>query len=160
MLRLAKIIDAPEMLQIRIAAIRAQASPHYPVTEIEDWCTARTAETYHAAIERQTVLVEEVNESVVAFGQLNLETAFIEAVYVSPSQFRQGVGLKILRALEAMAAKYEIKTLTLEASLNAVEFYRQAGYVPVTEEGHLSNPKTFSATLRMFHEICTPAPAI
>src|SRR5438876_3501618 len=99
MLRLARQSDAPKMLQVRIAAIRAQASLHYPAAEIEDWCASRTAETYHAAIERQTVLVEELNEGVVAFGQLNPETAFIEAIYVSPSQSRQGVGLKILGAL-------------------------------------------------------------
>src|SRR5580693_464430 len=116
MLRLARISDAPDILQIRKAAIRTQAALHYPAAEIEDWCASRTADTYHAAIERKTVLVEEVNESVVAFGQLNPETAFVEAVYVSPSQFRQGVGLKILRALEAMASERGIKTLTLEAS--------------------------------------------
>lgn len=153
MLRFANISDAPEILQTRIAAIRAQAALHYPATEIEDWCTSRTAETYHFAIERQAVLVEEVNESVVAFGQLNPETAFIEAVYVSPTQSRQGIGLKILRALESMAAQHGITALTLEASLNAVEFYRRAGYVPVSGEKHPPTLKTTSATLRMRHEI-------
>jgi putative acetyltransferase len=160
MLRLAKISDAPEILQTRIAAIRAQATLHYPALEIEDWCASRSAETYHSAIERQTVLVEDVNAHVVAFGQLNPEAAFIEAVYVSPIQFRQGVGLKILRALEAMAAERGIKALTLDASLNAVEFYRRAGYVPVAEDEHSSSPKTSSATLRMRREIYIPAAKI
>jgi putative acetyltransferase len=155
MLRLAKISDASEILQTRIAAIRGEASLHYPAEEIEDWCSSRTAETYHPAIERQTVFVEEINESIVAFGQLNPETAFIEAVYVSPSHSRQGVGLKILRALETMAAVHGIKALTLEASFNAVEFYRRAGYVPVAEEEHLSDPKTSSNILRMRHDIRT-----
>lgn len=153
MLRLATISDAPEILEIRIAAIRAQASPYYPAAEIEDWCASRTAETYHAAIEQKMLLVEEVNESIVAFGQLNPETAFIDAVYVSPSQFRQGLGLKILRALEAMAAGHGLKELALEASLNAVGFYRRAGYVAVAEEEYSSGPKASSATLRMRNEI-------
>lgn len=157
MLRLAKISDAPEILQTRIRAIRAQASLHYPREEIEDWCTSRTAETYHTAIERKAILVEEINGNIVAFGQLNPETAFVEAIYVSPSQFRQGIGLKILRALEAMASSCGIKALALEASLNAIQFYRRAGYVPIFEEEHSSAPKTASATLRMRHEI--PAPA-
>ncbi len=157
MLRLAKISDAPEILQTRIAAIRAMASLHYPAAEIEDWCVARTADTYYAAIELKTVLVEEVNESVVAFGQLNPKTAFIEAVYVSPRHSRQGIGLKILRALEAMAAKHGITAITLEASLNAVEFYRRAGYASVVEVEYSSTPKTSSATLRMRHEISTSA---
>jgi putative acetyltransferase len=158
MLRLAKISDAAEILQIRIAAIRALASSHYPTAEIDDWCISRTAETYHTAIERKTVLVEDINGSIVAFGQVNLETGFVDAVYVSPSQSRHGLGLKILRALEAMAAERGIKALTLEASLNAVQFYRRAGYAPVLEEEHSCVSQTCSATLRMRHEIRTQLP--
>jgi len=159
MLRLAELSDAPQILQVRIAAIRGLTLSHYPAVEIEDWCTSRTAETYHVAIERQTVLVEDVAEGVIAFGQLNRETAVVEAVYVSPSHSRQGIGLKVLRALETMAARHGIKTLTLEASLNAVEFYRQAGYVPAEEAEPSSNPRPSSATLRMRHEITTPTAA-
>ncbi len=105
------------------------------------------------------MLVEEVDDGIVAFGQLNRETALVEAVYVSPSQSRQGIGLKVLRALEAMAASHGIKALTLEASLNAVEFYRRAGYVPVEEVKPSSNPKPSSATLRMRHAITTTTAA-
>jgi len=156
MLRFAKVSDAPRMLQIRVAAIRELASSHYLATEIEDWCNSRNAETYHVAIEHQAVLVEEVDEGVIAFGHLNQKTAFVEALYVSPSYSRQGIGLKVLRAIEALAVEHGIMTLTLDASLNAVEFYRRAGYVPVKGVEPSSNPKVSSATLRMHHELTTP----
>lgn len=159
MLRFAEISDAPRILQIRVAAIRELASSHYLAKEIEDWCNARTAETYHAAIEHQAVLVEEVDEGIIAFGHLNQKTAFVEALYVSPPYSRQGIGLKVLRALEALALAYGIKTLTLDASLNAVEFYRRAGYLPIKGVEPSSNPKMSSATLRMYHELTASAAA-
>jgi putative acetyltransferase len=131
MLRLAEVADAPGILQTRIAAIRALASSHYPNGEIEAWCSSRSAETYIAAIEQHAVLVYELLGQIVAFGHVNVETARIEALYVSPSYARRGVGLQVLRALEAKAAAHGVAWLGLEASLNAVAFYRRAGYVDV-----------------------------
>lgn len=152
MLRLAKISDANEMLQVRISAIRALASSHYPKTEIEKWCASRTSETYHTAIEKDAVLVEERSGRVVAFGEVNLECGFIEAIYVCPLHSRQGIGLRVLRALETIAAERGIKALALEASLNAVEFYRQAGYVAVTDRA-AEQTAAAAAVVIMRHEI-------
>lgn len=94
MLRPAEITDATAILETRIAAIRELASPHYPQAEIDEWCTSRTAETYHAPIERKAVLVYEVSGKVVAFGQLNTGAALVEAVYVSPAYSRRGLACK------------------------------------------------------------------
>ncbi|MCB1635712.1 MAG: GNAT family N-acetyltransferase [Xanthomonadales bacterium] len=44
----------------------------------------------------------------------------------------QGVGLALLRALEAAARCVGLDQLQLAASLNAVSFYRQAGYTSVS----------------------------
>jgi len=140
-------------MQVRMAAIRVLASSHYPKAEIDGWCASRTAATYRASIERQAMLVEEMEGVVVAFGLLNQEATHIDGVYVYPSHSRQGVGLRILRALEAMAAERGIKAITLDASLNAVEFYRQAGYVPVTEKKHVHCDESTAAVVVMRHEI-------
>ena len=51
-----------------------------------------------------------------------------------------------------MAARRGVKALTLDASLNAVEFYRRAGYVPVREEEHAFNQGATAAVVIMRHE--------
>jgi putative acetyltransferase len=127
MLRRATAADAKAILRVRVAAIQELASSHYPKAEIESWCAARTVDSYDAEIEQKVVLVYERDSKLVAIGQLNPITASIEAIYVHPSCARQGVGQRLLRALEAVAAERGISELTLEASLNAVAFYQQAG---------------------------------
>jgi putative acetyltransferase len=144
MLRRAITSDAPELLRIRIAAIQALASSHYSHEEVQSWCLSRSAESYVEDIRHKVVMVEEQGKELVAFGQLNPSTAFIEAIYVHPSRSRQGIGRRLLNALEAVAKELGIQTLALEASLNAVQFYKQSGYVspPVREHGYEGTENT------------------
>jgi putative acetyltransferase len=151
MFRRATTADAESILRTRVAAIRSLASSHYPRAEIESWCAARTAESYYAEIEQKVVLVHEQDNELVAIGQLNLATAFIEAIYVHPSHSRQGFGRRLLQALESAAAECGIRELALEASLNAVEFYRQAGYVLMPRE--TQGQAASASTVYMQHQL-------
>jgi putative acetyltransferase len=148
MLRRATTADARSILKVRVASIRSLASSHYPQAEIESWCAARTAESYCADIEQKVVLVYEQDNELVAIGQLNPTTAFIEAIYVHPSNSRQGIGRSLLRAIESVAAEHGIRELKLEASLNAVEFYRQAGYVLAPREARGQTTTTNTIHMR------------
>jgi GNAT superfamily N-acetyltransferase len=60
----------------------------------------------------------------------------IEAVYVSPEVVRRGVGKAILQKLEERARDLSIKSLKMNASLNAVLFYKSAGYESQKEMKH------------------------
>ncbi len=60
----------------------------------------------------------------------------IEAVYVSPDVVRRGVGKAILQKLEERARDLKIKSLKMNASLNAVPFYKSAGYESQKEMKH------------------------
>ncbi len=70
---------------------------------------------------------------IVGFGVFNQESREIEAVYVSPDVMRRGVGLMILGLLETRARALGLEVLSLNASLNAVRFYKRAGYVAQDE---------------------------
>ena len=86
--------------------------------------------------ESRELFVAEENDGIVGFGQLNVESGEVEAVYVLPNAERQGVGTRLLRTLEEYAQKHGLTSLHLDASLNAVPFYLSAGYVPVREAKH------------------------
>ena len=119
----------------------------------------RRSEAYHAPIEQRVVLVDEQEGQVVAFGQLDPATAFIEAIYVHPLQSRQGIGLKMLHALEAIAASNGILELVLEASLNAVEFYQQAGYVFAKRGENEHSQSLLKSCVFMRHQLAGPTAA-
>jgi putative acetyltransferase len=131
MLRRAILSDVKQIHSVRAAAITALASSHYAPAELHQWVSARTADTYVSPIEHQILIVAERNDTVVGFGHLNTTAQSIEAIYVHPNHSRQGIGISLLRALEAEAVFLNIASLFLEASLNAESFYLSAGYVPI-----------------------------
>ena len=58
------------------------------------------------------------------------------AVFVDPARVGLGIGKRLLAALEQLARRRGIVRLHLFASLNAVPFYRAAGYVALREEAY------------------------
>jgi ribosomal protein S18 acetylase RimI-like enzyme len=59
---------------------------------------------------------------------IDLNTAQIDAVLVHPMFFRRGIGAAIMRHLENIARAHGLQHLALDATLNAVEFYRSLGF--------------------------------
>ena len=113
---------------MHIESIRELCATHYTPQEIEAWVAQRTPEIYTEAIATRDFLAAEEQGTIVGFGQLNSDTAEVEAIYVSPSHVRHGVGGQLLRELERIAGNAGVRRLRVSASLNSVPFYSQAGY--------------------------------
>ncbi len=128
MLRRATQEDAPTIFRVHMASIRALAARSYSAAQIDAWCSGRSPQSYHAPIEEQVVIVAEVQGEIAGFAQLAAKQSLVVAVYVSPVHVRQGIGLRLLRALEEHAVSLGIQKLHLQASLNSVAFYAHAGY--------------------------------
>jgi ribosomal protein S18 acetylase RimI-like enzyme len=70
---------------------------------------------------------------VAGYGHLQRDAGEVQAVYVSPTYARTGVGSRLLACLEERARDATLESLELVSSKNAVGFYRRHGY-RVTEE--------------------------
>lgn len=128
--------DCEGIWRVHKRAIREIASSHYTPEEIEAWASPRKSEHYVESIRNKEFYVAEEDGAVIGFGTLNHKQNEIEAVYVSPAVVRRGVGLAILRRLEERARDLGIKSLKMDASLNAVPFYKSAGYESQKEMKH------------------------
>ncbi len=126
--RRAREEDSEGIWRVHTRAIRGIASSHYTPEEIEAWARPRQPEHYVEAIRNKEFYVAEEDGAVIGFGTLNHHENEIEAVYVSPEVVRRGAGSAILRRLEERARDLGLKSLKMDASLNAVPFYRSAGY--------------------------------
>ena len=73
-----------------------------------------------------TVLVAESERRIIGFSRFS--RIVLEALYVHPAQAGRKVGELLLTAVERSAAAVNVKTLALDAALNAVSFYESAGY--------------------------------
>jgi putative acetyltransferase len=133
--------DVEAIGHVHRRSIREICGALYPPEVIKAWAAPRKPEHYLKSVRSKDFLVA-VGEGarLVGFGVLNRETREVEAVYVHPEVKRRGVGMKLLRALEALARGAGIESLRLNASLNGVPFYERAGYAWREQGSHrLSN---------------------
>lgn len=81
---------------------------------------------YEANSWGDVVLVAECGETIIGFSALIRNT--ISAMYVHPLWVRQGIGTRLLTAIEIEAASRQYRRLFIKASLTAVPFYQSCGY--------------------------------
>lgn len=121
--------DCQSIGNVHAAAVAGIRTALYTPEEIQAWAVPKKRESYEESIRSKEFFVAEENGIIIGFGVLNQESAEVEAVYVSPGAGRRGIGLELLRKLEERAVVLGLGVLRLNASLNAVPFYKRAGYV-------------------------------
>jgi N-acetylglutamate synthase-like GNAT family acetyltransferase len=128
-IRRARQEDCQSIVRVHTAAVAGIRTTLYTPEEIQSWAIPKNPESYWDSIRDKEFFVAEEGGVVMGFGVLNPESAEVEAVYVSPEAGRRGVGLQLLRKLDERALARGLGVLRLYASLNAVPFYKRAGYI-------------------------------
>ena len=129
-IRKARQEDKKSIWHVHIRAIEEVCKSHYSKEEIQTWTEVLKPARYEESIRKGPFYVAVEGERIVAFGNLNQESAEIEALYVDPDHVKRGVGIRILKTLENVARDSGVTLLRLTSSLNAVRFYQMAGYKP------------------------------
>jgi GNAT superfamily N-acetyltransferase len=124
------VADAPMFFELRRAAILVGCAGHYPAALLDTWIDPAT-DGGLAEPTPEHFYFAEIDGRVVGSGVLDLASGRIDAVFVHPTAFRRGIGAAIMRQLEQIARANGLRRLVLDATLNAVEFYRSMGF-----EGH------------------------
>jgi GNAT superfamily N-acetyltransferase len=154
-IRKARHKDRESIWNVHLRAIQEVCSSHYSQKEIEDWSEVLKPTRYNEPIKRGSFYVAVDDNAIVGFGNLNQESGEIEAVYVAPEYVRRGVGREILKALESVARDVGLTVLRLSSSLNAVQFYENAGYRRQKQKSYLL-PREMVACLPMVKELASP----
>jgi len=135
--RRAKQEDRESIWRVHIRAIKEVCKSHYSENDLDAWSGVLKPSRYTADISNKTFLVAEDNDVIVGFGQLNQENGKVEGMYVCPDYIMRGVGRKILHALENVAKDSGLTSLHLWASLNALPFYKNAGFIAKQQTKYL-----------------------
>src|SRR5678816_4883990 len=112
-IRRARQEDCHSIGSVHTAAVTGIRTDEYTPEEIQAWAVPREPSSYEAYIRSKEFYVAEDEGAIVGFGVLNQEIGEVEAVYVSPTAGRRGIGLKVLGQLEARASDLGIKELRL-----------------------------------------------
>lgn len=126
-IRKATIVDSKDAFEIRNLAILSQCKGYYSAEVLRKWTEGEVPEAFtHAFAEYG--YVTEVDSKIVGVGMLDVENGMVDAMFVRPEYFGKGLGKKMISHLETQAKLAKCKTLMLDASLNAITFYRACGF--------------------------------
>ncbi|WP_299574317.1 GNAT family N-acetyltransferase [uncultured Shewanella sp.] len=127
LIRKATMVDAKDAFEIRNLAILSQCKGHYSADVLLKWAEGDVPETFIHDFARHGFVTEIANK-VVGVGMIDLNTGMVDAMFVRPESFGQGLGRKMLEHLETLAKQASCKKLMLDSSLNAADFYRNCGF--------------------------------
>jgi putative acetyltransferase len=120
--------DAEALCALHKASVRALCRGAYTADEIEAWLREREPQGFRHAMTDggETMLVAECDGAVVGFASIKDTVLF--GLYVDPATGR-GAGRVLLAAAEDEVRRRGASVLSLQATLNAVPFYRQHGFM-------------------------------
>lgn len=134
-IRRATPADATQACQVLVRSIREICAKDYGYDEaiLTPWCANKTVENVTAWITSPAHYfpVAEVSPlGIVGVGLLSVTTGQIALCYLVPEVLHQGVGKRLLAAMEAQAHAAGHAHVTLTSSITARDFYLRNGYQP------------------------------
>jgi putative acetyltransferase len=121
--------DTPLLAAIFVAAIQELTGDDYNEAQQQAWATAAEDEAaFGEKLAGQLTLIATLQNSPVGFASLK-GADHIETLYVHPGVAGQGAGAMLIDALEKLAGGRGAKTLSVDASDTAIEFFKKRGYV-------------------------------
>jgi putative acetyltransferase len=128
-IRAASPDDLESIRSLHARSIGEVCSSEYDGDQIAAWLGALDPDRYPTMLVTRYVIVAEDDGTVVGFGMADLDSATLNAVYMVPSRLRDGIGSRLVSAIEEAARGAGLGRLDLNASLGAVSFYELLGYV-------------------------------
>jgi putative acetyltransferase len=121
--------DTPVLAAIFTAAVEELTGDDYSREQQEAWAAvADDEQALGKKLAGELTLIATLRDAPVGFASLKGKD-HIDMLYVHPSAAGQGVASALCDALERLAGGRGAKSLTVDASDNAQDFFRKRGYV-------------------------------
>jgi putative acetyltransferase len=121
--------DTPVLAAIFAASIEELTGEDYNQAQQEAWISAADdEEQFGKRLASELTLIATLQNSPVGFAALK-GADHIDMLYVHPGAAGQGVASVLVEALEKLAGARGAKSLNVDASDNAAEFFEKRGYV-------------------------------
>lgn len=137
-IRKARPGEEAQLHEAHMRSIREVCSRDHTAEEISGWGHRPLGNRWTVAIERDQVLVVEMDGLILGVGHLgvlsdNPEEGHIYALYLTPEATGIGVGAKIANQLLDYARSKGVKVVRLYSTITAHKFYQRLGFVDVGE---------------------------
>src|ERR1700724_2995586 len=120
--------DTPMLAAIFVASVEELTGDDYSEAQQQSWAgAADDEEQFGKRLASELTLIATLQNSPVGFASLKGKD-HIDLLYVHPGAVGQGVASMLCDALEKLAGGRGAKSLTVDASDNAAEFFLKRGY--------------------------------
>jgi putative acetyltransferase len=117
--------ELPELIELQSHALKTLCARDYDAEQV---AALVSDQANGRKVMDELLFVADVDGQAIGFSALSKIHPLIGAVYVHPDWVRQGVGTKLVAAIEEAAIQRQIRTLRVLSSLTAVPFYRSQNY--------------------------------
>ena len=131
LIRYAKEKDTRHIWEAHQASIKTFCSKDYTNEEIKGWTSfPYSHEHWTKTMNKDVVLVLELNGQVEGFGHLRLDpsVAEVEGLYFSPAAKGRGLGKTFLQTLEKIAWEKGYRKMILKSTRTSLGFYQKCGF--------------------------------
>jgi putative acetyltransferase len=128
--------DCEAICRVHVGAIRAQGPSAYTAEQFESWAGRLEPALYAGVVDDGRVFVAVRRRTVRGFGQFNVRSGEVEAIYVDPAALGRGIGRRLLEEAHRRARSAGLVVVRVTASINAVGFYERCGYEAIGEVTH------------------------
>jgi GNAT superfamily N-acetyltransferase len=140
--------EADILWVLRTRCVRELCSAAYPPEVIGPWAASPPPAHYRALIgQGGCIVAEDAQGRLLGYGVIDVAGNEIDALFVDPDQGGRGIGRALMDAMAALGDPS--RPLVLSASLNAVPFYRRAGFQALREEAYAHPSGVALASVRM-----------
>lgn len=127
--------DAAHVCQVLVRSIREICAKDYGHDQalLARWCANKTVENVSEWILNPAhyfLVAAVLPRGIVGVGLLEIPTGEIVLCYIVPEVLHQGVGKRLLTAMEQQASALGHAHVCLESSITARDFYLRNGYHP------------------------------
>ena len=126
LLRPARQGDGQSVFELTWASVKGLAKNHYSAEVIANWMGERSPAYYENLIDRGLMVVAE--QSGIIIGFVDAEPGELTRLFILPSAAGSGLGTRLLQIGIEQARRGHNGPVKVEATLNAVEFYKKHGF--------------------------------
>lgn len=130
-IRTAQPDDAPAISAVIVTALRISNARDYSPEVIARVVQHFSPECIETLIATRQVLVAMQDQQLL--GTASLDGHVVRSVFVAPDSQGQGIGRRLMAALERLAREQGVSELLVPSSLTAQGFYRQLGFTVLRE---------------------------
>jgi putative acetyltransferase len=143
--------DRDVVISLHKQSIFGLCRDHYNEQEMKAWTDRLTPELFDEGIkDENNIAIAAIDGTVmIGYGFFNVQKRELFALYVLPRFTNRGAGRLIMARLEDLAREKNLESLSLQATANAVGFYKKLGYQEIKAEMHRINDMVSIACIRM-----------